>query len=296
MVRLDAERALVQTVDFFSPVVDDPFDFGMIAAANALGDVYAMGGRPLTAMNLVAFPAKDDLGILRRILAGGLAKVREAGALLVGGHSVDDPEIKYGLSVTGIVHPDRVLTNAGARPGDSLVLSKPLGTGIVATALKSGKAPPDRVAEATGLMARLDRWASEAAVAHGARAATDVTGFGLLGHAAEMAIASGIAIRIHASQVPVIRGAADLAKAGMVPGGTGRNRSYFSCKVDGLEGISRLLGDILFDPQTSGGLLVPLSPDRAQACVEAMREAGDTGAAVIGEALASPEGRIIVVP
>ncbi len=296
MVRIDAERALVQTVDFFSPVVDDPYDFGMVAAANALSDVYAMGGRPLTAMNLVAFPAGEDMGILRRILGGGLAKVREAGAILVGGHSVDDPEIKYGLSVTGIVHPDRVLTNAGARPGDLLVLSKPIGTGIVATALKNGKASPEVVAAATGLMTRLNRWSSEAAIAAGARAATDVTGFGLIGHAAEVAAASGVALAIRASAVPVAGGAADLARLGQVPGGTGRNRSYFSCRVQGLEGLPQVLADLLFDPQTSGGLLVPLAPDRAEACAAAMRAAGDLEAAVIGEVLDSPPGWVIIAP
>ena len=187
VVRLSKDVALIQTVDFFSPVVDDPFDFGQVAAGNAMSDVYAMGGKPLAALNIVAFPAGNELEILRQILRGGQEKVQEAEAFLVGGHTVDDPDIKYGLSVTGIVHPEHILTNAAARPDDILILTKPLGTGVLATSLKRGKAPDATIGSLTATMKRLNRWASEAAVAHGAHAATDITGFGLIGHALEMA-------------------------------------------------------------------------------------------------------------
>ncbi len=293
VVRLDDDTALIHTLDFFSPVVDDPFTFGRIAAANALSDVYAMGGTPLSAMNIVCFPAGGEMSILREILRGGLDKVREAGALLVGGHSVDDPDIKYGLAVTGVVHPQRILMNAGARPGDRIVLSKPLGTGILATALKRGKATPEMVEAMTASMSRLNRWAAEAASAHGAHGATDVTGFGLLGHAREMAAASGVALRIDTACVPLLPGAPEAAGAGIVPGGTRRNAKHFSCHVEGAS-VPQPLLDLLHDAQTSGGLLVSVPADAAAACAGAMRSAGDASAAVIGEVLEGPAGRIVL--
>ena len=294
VVRLDESRALIHTVDFFSPVVDDPLTFGRIAAANALSDVYAMGGTPLAAMNLVCFPAGNEIPILREILRGGLEKVKEAGALLIGGHSVDDPEIKYGLAVTGTVHPDRILTNAGAQPGDRLVLSKPLGTGILATALKRGKATDAMIAAMTDSMSRLNRWAGEAAVAAGAHGATDITGFGLVGHAQEMAAASGAALRFDTASVPLLEGAAEAARAGLVPGGTKRNGKHYSCHVDGASSLPGPLVDLLNDAQTSGGLLVSVPAEAAERCAERMRAAGDAGAAVIGQVLESPAGGIIL--
>jgi selenide,water dikinase len=294
VVRLDGETALVHTLDFFSPVVDDPFTFGQIAAANALSDVYAMGGTPLAAMNIVCFPAGSEIPLLRQILRGGLDRVREAGALLVGGHTVDDPEIKYGLAVTGTVHPDRILTNAGARPGDGLVLSKPLGTGILATALKRGRATDAMVEAMTASMIRLNRRACEAATARGAHGATDITGFGLIGHAHEMARASGVAIRIDTAAVPFLEGAPGSAREGLVPGGTRRNAKHFSCHVDGADALPPTLLDLLYDAQTSGGLLVSLPADEADGCAAAMRSAGDAGAAVVGEVLDGPAGRIIL--
>jgi selenide,water dikinase len=294
VVRLNEDTALIHTLDFFSPVVDDPVTFGRIAAANALSDVYAMGGTPLSAMNIVCFPAGSEIPILREILRGGLEKIREAGALLVGGHSVDDPEIKYGLSITGTVHPDRILMNSGARPGDRIVLSKPLGTGILATALKRGKATDGMVAAMTDSMSRLNRRAGEACAAHDAHGATDITGFGLVGHAREMAKASGVALRIHAASIPFLEGAPEAAKAGIVPGGTKRNAEHFSCHVDGGAALPRPLLDLLHDAQTSGGILASLPADRAEGCAEAMRSSGDAAAAVIGEVLDGPAGRIIL--
>ncbi len=294
VVRLSEDIALIHTLDFFSPVVDDPFTFGQIAAANALSDVYAMGGVPHSAMNIVCFPAGGEMSILREILRGGLDKVCEAGALLVGGHSVDDPDIKYGLAVTGLVHPGRILTNAGARPGDRIVLSKPLGTGILATALKNGRATGEMVEAMTRSMSRLNRWAAEAAVAHGAHGATDVTGFGLLGHAREMAAASGVALRIDTASIPLLEGAAEAARNGLVPGGTRRNAKHFSCHVDSASPLPQPFVDMLHDAQTSGGLLVSLPPDGAEECAAAMRSAGDAGATVIGEVLEGPAGRIIL--
>jgi selenide,water dikinase len=294
VVRLDASTALIQTVDFFSPVVDDPFDFGRIAAANAFSDVYAMGGRPLTAMNIVAFPAGEDMGILREILRGGLATIAEAGAILVGGHSVDDPEIKYGLSVTGLVHPKRILTNAAARPGDKLILTKPIGTGTLATALKRGKAGADAIAVMTASMTRLNQMAGGAASAHWAHACTDITGFGLLGHCWEMASASNVAIVIDSSSVPILPGAAQTVLAGLVPGGTRRNAEHFKSRVDGLDGFDQAVMDLLFDPQTSGGLLVSIQAPDATGCVQFMHETGDEGATVIGEVEDAPAGRVVV--
>ena len=232
--------------------------------------------------------------LLRQILAGGLDKIREAGALLVGGHSVDDPEIKYGLAVTGTVHPDRILLNAGARPGDRLVLSKPLGTGILATALKRGRATDAMVAAMTDSMARLNRSAGEASVAAGAHGATDITGFGLLGHAREMADASAVALRIDTASVPLLEGAAEAARAGLVPGGTKRNAKHFSCHVDGGESVPPPLLDLLNDAQTSGGLLVSLPADAAGDWVRAMHRGGDEAAAVVGEVLEGPAGRIVL--
>jgi selenide,water dikinase len=293
--RVSDELALIQTVDFFTPVVDDPYLFGQVAAANALSDVYAMGGRPLTCLNVVCFPAKQmAVDVLQRILQGGLAKIHEAGAVLVGGHSVDDEEIKYGLSVTGIVHPDRVVTNGGAKPHDLLVLTKPLGTGIIATALKGEMASQDAVDKMTQTMTALNRRPSELMQEIGCHACTDVTGFGLLGHALEMARASRVGIVIHASTVPLLDGAMEYASMGLVPGGTGANREFVSCRVD-LEGdLPSVSLDLLYDPQTSGGLLISLPPEKAKNLVKRLKREGWVSAAVIGEIVETPEGRVVV--
>ena len=260
--RLSDDVALVQTVDFFAPIVDDPFDFGQIAAANALSDVYAMGGQPLTAMNIVAFPTKDlPLEVLSAILAGGQEKVHEAGALIVGGHTVIDTELKYGLAVTGRAHPDFLLTNAGAKVGDKLVLTKPIGNGILATAGKRGRLSTDSQRVMLAGMKELNGKASRAALAIGSRCATDITGFGLLGHASHIARASGVTLAIDVEAVPLLPGARDAAVAGMVTDGAKRNAEYLRELVRWNRG-NDLDRALLFDPQTSGGLLVCVSSAR----------------------------------
>ena len=287
--------ALVQTIDFFTPIVDDPFSFGQIAAANALSDVYAMGGKPLTAMNMVAFPIKNlDRAILAEILKGGYSKVQESGALLVGGHSIEDSDTKYGLSVTGIVHPNKILTNARARPGDRLVLTKPLGTGIIATALKGGMASQEAMTKITESMATLNRVASEVMVEVGVNACTDITGFGFLGHASEMAIASDVGIVIQSQSVPIFPQAEEYASMGMVPGGTGRNRDFAACKVEISGHVPDIKMDILYDAQTSGGLLISVKGERVEMLLEQLHSKGVQWATVIGEVLEGPKGRVVL--
>jgi selenide,water dikinase len=264
-------EALVQTVDFFTPVVDDPYDFGQIAAANALSDVYAMGGTPLTALAVLCFP-DDRLGpdVLREILRGGQDKMREAGVSILGGHTVRDPELKFGYSVTGVVKRRRLLTNAGARPGDRLLLTKPLGTGILATALKQQKLEPALRLKLTRSMTQLNRAASERAVEFGARAATDVTGFGLLGHASQLADASGVTLRLQPTPDWLLPKTLEFARAGVVPGGLARNREFYAPMVRGA-GVEPALLDTLFDPQTSGGLLIAVPARRAFGLEAALR-------------------------
>ena len=286
---------MIQTVDFFTPVVDDPYTFGQVAAANALSDVYAMGGRPLTCLNIVGFPVRQmEIDVLRRILQGGLAKIHEAGAVLVGGHSVDDEELKYGLSVTGTVHPDRVVMNNGARPGDALVLTKPLGTGIIATALKGGLASEPAVAGMVESMAALNQRPSELMQELGPHACTDITGFGLLGHALEIARASSVGMIIHARHVPILEGALDYAAMGLVPGGSRANRDFASCRVDVHGEVSPVLLDILYDAQTSGGLLISLPPGKAERLLKKLHKEGWTASAIIGAVVGEPKSRIVV--
>jgi selenide,water dikinase len=294
--QLTDEIALVQTVDFFTPIVDDPFTFGQIAAANALSDVYAMGGTPLTAMNLVAFSIKTlSPTILKEILLGGLSKLEEAKVALVGGHTVDDPEIKYGLSVTGIVHPAKILTNTKARPGDRLVLTKPLGTGIVSTALKGGMATEEAVRKTVESMTALNQKASEVMRTFCAHACTDVTGFGFIGHAQEMARGSQVGMVVRARQVPLFPEALDYAKIGLIPGGAYSNRQFFSCCVDLEPDVPSLLVDLLYDPQTSGGLLISLPPEKAEGLVAALKEKGERTSAIVGEVVEGPPGRLRIV-
>ena len=293
--KLSDDLAIIQTVDFFTPIVDDPYMFGQIAAANALSDVYAMGGKPLTAMNIVCFPIKTmDISILREILKGGLDKMKEAGVTLVGGHSVEDSELKYGLSVTGTIHPLKVLTNVGAKVGDRLILTKPLGTGIINTAIKGGMAKEDSIERVTRYMASLNKRASEIMQEIGANACTDVTGFGLLGHAFEMIEGTGKGIVINASDVPILPEAVNFAKMGMVPGGTYRNKEFRINKVDIDPAQSPYLIDILFDPQTSGGLLIAVSGKKAQEMVKRLRKEGIEDAAIIGKVVNDTQERIVV--
>jgi len=293
--RVTDDIAIIQTVDFFTPVVDDPYWFGQIAAANALSDVYAMGGVPKTAMNLVAFPRREmDLSVLRKIIQGGLDKMKEAGVVLVGGHSVEDKELKYGLSVTGFIHPDRVLTKKDIRPGDRLILTKPLGTGIINTAIKGGMASPELIEKVTRLMATLNRRAAEIMGGFPVHACTDITGFGLLGHLAEMVVDSEAGITIHSRDIPVIPEAMDLAAIGLVPGGTHRNREFRSTMVDLDPQVGPVMQDILYDPQTSGGLLICVDGASADALLDALVTGGVEDAAVVGEVLPSPVERIVV--
>ncbi|HLF40048.1 MAG TPA: selenide, water dikinase SelD [Acidimicrobiia bacterium] len=290
--RLRDDLAIVFTADFFTPIVDDPYDWGRVAAVNALSDVYAMGARPILALNLVAWPREGlPFELLARTLEGGADAVRRAGALVVGGHSIDDNEPKYGMAVIGTVDPHEVLTNGGARPGDALVLTKPIGLGVISTALKRDAAGPDLLAEAVRLMTTPNEAARDAALEVGVNAATDITGFGLLGHLREMLVASGLAARIDASRVPVIDGVRDLIEAGMVAGGTTRNHAFVSPDVDwaGLALEEQLL---LADAQTSGGLLLAVDPARAGALVAALQRRGTPAAAVIGHTVEGAPGRV----
>jgi selenide,water dikinase len=295
--RLRDDLAIIQTVDFFTPIVDDPYTFGQIAVTNALGDVYAMGGRPLTAMNIVCFPIrKMDVQILRDILRGGLDKLREAGVLLIGGHSVEDDEPKYGLAVTGVIHPDKVLFNKGARPGDILILTKPLGTGIVATALKGGLADTALVARSVACMTTLNKKAAELmAEMEDIHACTDVTGFGFLGHALEMAEASGVGMRIRAAAVPCFPGIRHFVEEGIVPGGLIRNRKFREKQLEITPECPDWLVDILFDPQTAGGLLISLPDPQAADLLNRMHAAGIAEAAIVGEVIAAPAGKILLL-
>jgi selenide,water dikinase len=256
--RLSDELALVQTVDFFTPIVDDPFTFGAIAAANSLSDVYAMGGTPLSALSIVAFPGNGETDVLSDILRGGLEKMREAGCAVLGGHSVNDPEIKFGYAVTGTVHPSRIKANSGARPGDALVFTKALGTGVIGTALKRGVAQPRSVAAATASMLTLNRAACEAMLHFEVHGCTDITGFGMIGHAREMALASGVTLEIETARVPLLPGALDAVAAGAIPGGLKNNRDFASCSVEVAGPVDAAVMELLYDPQTSGGLLISL--------------------------------------
>ena len=287
--------AIIQTVDFFTPIVDDPYWFGQIAAANALSDVYAMGGVPKTAMNLVAFPIKEmDISVLRMIIQGGLDKMKEAGVVLVGGHSVEDKELKYGLSVTGFIHPDRVLTKKNLKAGDRLILTKPLGTGIINTAIKGGLASVEIIEFVTGLMATLNRDAAEIMNDYPVNACTDITGFGLLGHLAEMVVDSNYGIKIWSEKIPVIPKALEYAGMGLVPAGAYKNREFRESMVDFAPSVDRLIQDILFDPQTSGGLLICVEKESADDLVKSLKKNGINDAAVIGEVLIEPVGKIMV--
>jgi selenide,water dikinase len=277
VLRLDAETALVQTVDFFTPVVDDPFAFGAIAAANALSDVYAMGGRPLSALAIAGFPERDfPQEWARAIVQGGASALREAGCVLLGGHTIRDPEIKFGYAVTGVVHPEKLLTNAQARPGERLVLTKALGTGVIATALKAGEAPEAVAAAAARSMRRLNAEAGAAAVRHGVRAATDVTGFGLAGHAWNIARESGVALEIAASRLPLLPGALELAEH-YQPGGLRANRRAFSERVSWQSRPAASLEALVFDPQTSGGLLLCVEEGRVEALLRELPDAREIG-------------------
>ncbi len=294
--RLRDDLAVVVTTDFFTPIVDDPYDWGRIAATNALSDVYAMGGAPLLALNLVAWPRETlPFELLARVLDGGADVVRAAGALVAGGHSIDDAEPKYGLAVVGTVHPDHVFTNAGAQAGDALVLTKPIGLGVISTAVKRDAATPELIAEAVRLMTTLNAGARDAALERGdaVHAATDITGFGLIGHARELLAASGVAGELDAAAVPVIGGVRDLVDDGMVVGGTQRNHAFVSDTTD-WGALPEAVQLLLADAQTSGGLLIAVAPDRAEDLVDALGRQDAAAAAMVGRCVPGPAGHITV--
>ena len=294
--RVGEHVALLLTVDFFTPIVDDAYQWGAIAAANAFSDCYAMGGTPTLALNLVGWPASLDFDLLAQVLEGGADKAAEAGVAVVGGHTIEDQEPKYGMSVTGLVDPDRLITSSAARPGLSLVLTKPLSMGIVATAIKRQAAPPGLAEEATRIMATLNAGAAEAMVEVGVKAATDVTGFGLIGHLHNLARLSGISAEIWADAVPLLDGVADLAEAGMVPGGTRRNASYYAPFVDFHPEVGETGQTLLFDAQTSGGMLIAVDPADEAALIRGLERRGTPVAAVIGRTAGGAPGRIVVSP
>ncbi len=293
--KISEDLALIQTVDFFTPIVDDPYMFGQIAAANALSDIYAMGGEPKTAMNLVAFPLEQmGLSTLRQILAGGLDKMKEAGVALVGGHSIEDKELKYGLSVTGFVHPEKILTKGGLKPGDRLVLTKPLGTGVINTAIKAGMASADVIEKATRLMAMLNRDAAAVMARFPVHACTDVTGFGLLGHLAEMIVGSGCGAVLRVADIPISPAAIAYAGFGLLPAGAFKNKEFRAALVECSPGIDPLILDLLFDPQTSGGLLIGTGEENAGRLCEELVERGVTESKIIGAVVAEPKEKILL--
>lgn len=296
--RLSPDLALVQTVDFFTPIVDDPFTFGQIAAANSLSDVYAMGGRPISALSIVGYPGQGDPEVLVKILLGGLAKMQEAGCAVIGGHTITDEEMKFGYAVTGVINPQRVYRNAGARPGNRLLLTKPLGTGVIATALKKGRASEDSVAASIQCMSTLNRAAAEVLVEFDApfppertavHAVTDITGFGLLGHAREMARASAASFMIDSSALEFLPGAREYAREGFLAGGLKNNREFYSCAVAFADSVPEDVQSLLFDPQTSGGLLIAVAAECADSLVAALAARG-VRAMSIGEV--APEGAV----
>jgi selenide, water dikinase len=302
--QLSPDQALVQTVDFFTPIVDDPYTFGQIAATNSLSDVYAMGGKPLTALALVCFPDKADLEILERILAGGLSKMMEAGCTIIGGHSIRDEETKFGYSITGLIHPQRVYQNAGAKPGDKLILTKAIGTGVISTAIKKEKAKQSWIDAAIASMITLNKKAAEVitdlsndqrSASNGAfeiNSMTDITGFGLIGHAREILLASDVSMTIHAGKVPILEGALDCIHAGHIPGGLSNNRAFAECMVEYDANVPEDLRTLLYDPQTAGGLLI-CSPEGG-ALTQALTRVG-VPAVQIGEVIANTKPRIRVM-
>jgi len=295
--KLRDDLAIIQTLDFFTPIVDDPYTFGQVAAANSLSDVYAMGGKPLTAMNIICFPInKMEISILREVLLGGLDKMREAGVLLVGGHSVEDDELKYGLSVTGTIHPDRVLLNRGAIAGDALILTKPLGTGIINTVLKANMASNDLVNKSVQCMVELNKKAAELMTNFSnVHACTDVTGFGFLGHACEMIEGSDVGMVIRSSSVPIFHEIQEFVEMGIIPGGLNRNRKFRMNMIEVGPDCPEWIVDVFFDPQTSGGLLISLPLKEAEDLVKRMNDEGIKDAAIIGEVVSEPKGKIVVI-
>ncbi len=293
--KISGEVALIQTIDFITPIVNDPYSFGLIAAANSISDVYTMGGKPITAMNVVCFPSDDmDISVLREILRGGLDQMNAAGVAMMGGHSVKDSEMKYGLSVTGTVHPDKLITNSGTQIGDSLVLTKPAGTGVMSTALKRRLVEDADFAPVLNSMATLNKIAAETMIEMGAHACTDITGFGLAGHASHLIQEGEIGIELDFHSIPVFPGTFDFLKKDVAPGGLGCNRDFYTPMVEFKGRLPQYKQNILFDPQTSGGLLVALPPQKTEKMVEKLHQAGITAAAIIGKVVSDKERKIRV--
>ncbi len=293
--KLTEELAIIQTVDFFTPIVDDAYMFGQIAVANALSDVYTMGGKPLTAMNIVCFPIDSmDISVLKDILRGGIDKMAEAKVILVGGHSINDTELKYGLSVTGTVHPKKLVTNGGARKGDRLILTKPLGTGIINTAIKAGMVDTKTIARVTKCMATLNDKASELMQEIKVHACTDITGFGFLGHTVQLAQNSKVGININVASIPFFPEAGDFARQGLCPAGLHRNREFYSPQVKTASELPAYTQDILYDPQTSGGLLISLGAGKAELLLNRLKQAGVEDAAIVGEVVGEPSGTVTI--
>jgi selenide,water dikinase len=293
--KITPDLAMVQTVDFFTPVVDDPYVFGQIAATNALSDVYAMGGKPVTSLALVCFPEKADLDILERILAGGLSKMVEAGCVVIGGHSIRDEEPKFGYAVTGLIDPKKILANAGAKPGDALIFTKALGTGVISTAIKRGKAEPTWMDAAVQSMTTLNKRAAEIIQQGEFRihAMTDVTGFSMIGHAREMVLASNVSFRLNAASIPLLPGALECVRAGYIPGGLNNNRDFAECVVEYGDGVPEDLRSLLFDPQTAGGLLISLAAEDSARLKQSLNAAG-VPAVQIGEVVPRTKPLIFV--
>jgi selenide,water dikinase len=293
--KISDDLAIIQTVDFFTPIVDDPYWFGQIAAANAMSDIYAMGGMPKTAMNLVGFPVREmDISVLRKIIQGGVDKMREAGVVLVGGHTIEDSELKYGLSVTGFIHPEKILIKRNLKAGDRLVLTKPLGTGIINTAIKGGLASPEAVERATRSMAGLNKTAADVMGRFQVHACTDITGFGFLGHLAEMVVGSQCSVRIYSQSVPILPETRALASMGLVPAGAYNNKKFRLSMIELKATVDPILLDIFFDPQTSGGLLMSVAQNYTSDLVKSMRKSGIKDAFIVGEIIDGPSERIIL--
>ncbi|OHD25525.1 MAG: selenide, water dikinase SelD [Spirochaetes bacterium GWB1_59_5] len=292
--RLDDEKCLIFTTDFFTPIVDDPYDFGAIAAANALSDVYATGGEPVIALNIAAFPAELPVEVIAEIVRGGAEKASEAGCAVVGGHTIMDKEPKFGMAVIGFAHPDRVLLKSGARAGDILILTKALGTGAITTAAKAGACPPEALVGAVDSMKRLNRDALRVLAGHHARACTDVTGFSFAGHALELADKSGVGLRIFAKALPYLDSAAALAAAGYLPGGAKRNRQFYASHIDFDAGLDEAFRALFFVPETSGGLLAAIPGEEAETCLAALLSAG-LSAAIVGIVTERGQGSTMVV-
>ena len=293
--KITPDLAMVQTVDFFTPVVDDPYVFGQIAATNALSDIYAMGGKPVTSLALVCFPEKADLEILERILAGGLSKMVEAGCVVIGGHSIRDEEPKFGYAVTGLIDPEKILANAGAKPGDTLIFTKALGTGVISTAIKRGKAEPAWMDAAVQSMTTLNKRAAEVIQQGEFRihAMTDVTGFSMIGHAREMVLASNVSFRLNAANIPLLPGALECVRAGYIPGGLNNNRDFAECVVEYGDGVPEDLRSLLFDPQTAGGLLISVASEDSARLKQSLNAAG-VPAVQIGEVVPRTKPLIFV--